>query len=188
MVAYAVQNAVPFALWIDSPNFATMPLPIFTIVLAAAGLAIPLVSAASAQVMPIAWTVQVAPGTVHQGKQFTAVVRAQIPYSWHLYSTTQPSGGPMATTFVVNSPAFTRRGRVAAREPDRAFDAIAGIKTETYSNSVTFRVPVVASQSGTQTLQLTVQYQSCTDRFCAPQKNILLKTVVSVAAVLPGKL
>ena len=137
--------------------------------------------------MPITWTVKVAPGTVHQGKKFSALVRAQIPYSWHLYSTTQPSGGPMATTFVVNAPAFTRRGNVTARKPDRAFDAIADIKTETYSDSVTFRVPVIALQSGKQTLQLTVKYQSCTDRFCAPGKNVFLQAVVLVVPASPGK-
>lgn len=178
---------VPFALWIDTPNFASMRLSIRAIVVASTGLVVSLASAAGAQVMPIAWTVQVAPGTVHQGKQFTALVHAQIPYSWHLYSTTQPPGGPMPTTFIMNGPAFARRGKIEAREPDRAFDALAEIKTETYSDSVTFRVPVVASQSGKQTLQLNVKYQSCTDRFCAPERNTTVKAIVLVAPAATGK-
>ncbi|MEP6835489.1 MAG: protein-disulfide reductase DsbD domain-containing protein [Gemmatimonas sp.] len=150
-------------------------------IFAAAAMVVALAPRTHAQVMPIEWSARVAPGEVRAGRPFTVLVRAQIPYSWHLYSTTQPSGGPMATTFLVSGGPFTRRGKVEAREPIRAYDAIAEMKTETYSDSVTFRVPVVASQSGKQTLELTVRYQSCTDRFCAPERIQVLKPVVFVA-------
>ncbi len=182
-----VQSAVPFALWIDTPNFASMSLPFRTIVILSTCLVASLAPEVRAQVLPISWTVTVAPGVIRQGKPFTALVRAQIPYSWHLYSTTQPPGGPRATTFTANGLAFAVQGRVIARKPDRAFDAIADINTETYSDSVTFRVPVVASRRGKQALQLTVRNQSCTDRFCTPERSTIVKAVVSVQPAAIGK-
>ena len=156
-----------------------MSLPFRTTV--AAILMLSFAPAAQAQVVPIAWSLKVAPGAVRQGQPFTVLVRAQIPYSWHLYSITQPSGGPMATTFHVSDGAFLQRGKVIARAPVRRYDAIAEMQTETYADSITFRVPVVANRSGKQTLDLTVRYQSCTDRFCTPERREALKAVVWVA-------
>ena len=174
-----VPPAMPFALWIDTPNFASMCQPFRAT--CAAIVMLSLAPTAQAQVMPIVWSLKVAPGAVRQGQPFTVLVRAQIPYSWHLYSITQPAGGPMATTFHVNGGAFMKQGKVIARAPVRRFDATAEMQTETYADSVTFRVPVVASRSGKQTLDLTVRYQSCTDRFCTPERREALTAVVWVA-------
>lgn len=183
---------MPFGLWIDTPNFASMPLPSVTkFILGAIGVFAlsPSLRARElhAQVIPIEWSLRIAPPTARVGQQFTALVRAQIPYSWHLYSTTQPSGGPIATKFVVSAGNFALHGKVGAREPQRAFDAIAGLNTETYSDSVTFRVPVKASRAGKQTLELKVRYQSCTDRFCTPERSEVLRTTVSITPPAANK-
>ena len=71
--------AAPFALCIDSPNFASMSLPLRIVAFASASLVVSIAFEASAQVMPISWNMHVATGAVRQGKPFTVLVRAQIP-------------------------------------------------------------------------------------------------------------
>ncbi|MGV3710159.1 MAG: protein-disulfide reductase DsbD domain-containing protein [Gemmatimonas sp.] len=134
-----------------------------------------------AQVLPIEWDVRIIPGTVRLGEPATALVRAQIPYGWHLYSLSQPPGGPMPTEIIVSNSTFRLAGRVIARAPQKALDPVARIPTETYEDSVTFRVPVVASATGRHALELRVRYQSCTDRFCTPPQAATVRTTVTVA-------
>ena len=57
----------------------------------------PLSGVAQAQAVPLQWSVSVPNAPIQSGKPFLAVVHAIIPFGWHLYSMTQPAGGPMAT-------------------------------------------------------------------------------------------
>jgi thiol:disulfide interchange protein len=139
-----------------------------------AGLTLP-AARATAQEHPITWSLTSATKVVRQGKPFATFFHAQIPVGWHLYSTTQPPGGPVPTVIsVANDSAFVLVSIPTAREPDVAPDNNFQIVTETYADSVTFVVPVAARSPGVQTLDLKTAYQTCTDRYCLPPTSELL--------------
>lgn len=136
---------------------------------------------ARAQEHPITWLLTSATQSVRQGQRFAALLHAQIPGGWHLYSTTQPPGGPVPTVISVASDrGFVLVGAPTAREPDVAPDNNFRIITETYADSVTFMVPVAARAAGAETLGLKVEYQTCTDRYCLPPTSEVLRLPLSV--------
>lgn len=122
-----------------------------------------------AQRAPITWSAEIVGAQVVRGKPFTVAIHATIPYGWHLYSPKQPRGGPIATAVEVgNAAAFRTTGPLAARVPDIAYDSTIAMRSETYTDSVTFTVPVIARDRRSRTLLLDVSYQACTVRYCTP--------------------
>ena len=135
-----------------------------------------------AQQHPITWTLATETKNAQQGKQFTASVFAQIPQGWHLYSTTQPPGGPIQTVLTLTGENnFALSGSIRVRDPDMAPDPNFQIVTETYSDSVTFVLPIVARVAGKQTFHVKVHYQTCTDRYCLPPMNEELELRLQIA-------
>ena len=144
-------------------------------------------SALGAQQRPITWTLAKPKAPITQGVPFTVPLHAVIPATWHLYSLTQPPGGPLAT--VISLPAFSTfsmAGKVRAPDPNVALDPNFNILTETYIDSVTFPVRLIARSSGETELAITVAFQVCTDRFCLPPTKETLEVALSVAAAPPG--
>ena len=145
----------------------------------------------TAQQRPITWSLASAGGGLRQGKPFQVMLRAQIPFGWHLYSTTQPPGGPIATVITVPDTTFVLAGAPSARAPDVAPDNNFEIVTETYADSVTFTIPVIARFAGAATLRIKVGFQTCTNRYCLPPTAEVLELPVKVtpgtvvAAVVP---
>ena len=136
----------------------------------------------AAQQHPITWTLTGATVVAQQGKPFRALLHAQIPSGWHLYSTTQPPGGPIATVITIPDGGFVLAGTPKAREPDVAPDNNFEIVTETYADSVTWAIPLVPRVAGAATLHVKVGYQTCTDRYCLPPTDEVLELPLQVAA------
>jgi len=141
----------------------------------AGGLLVLALAPLAAQEHPITWSLKARERAPQQGKQFTVSLAAQIPFGWHLYSTTQPPGGPVQTVISATGDAFVRSGSERVRDPDLAPDNNFNIITETYIDSVTFTLPITARVAGKQTLQIKVHYQTCTDRYCLPPMDELLE-------------
>ena len=141
----------------------------------------------AAQQHPITWSLVAPPATAVQGTAFTVRLHAAIPLGWHLYSLTQPPGGPVPTVISVSAGSpFALSGRVKAPEPDVAADRNFDILTETYADSVTFTVRLLARSVGATKLALAIVYQTCTDRFCLPPSTENVETPITVAAPAPG--
>lgn len=142
---------------------------------------------ARAQEKPIAWTLQKLPAKVQENTPFTARLHASIPSGWHLYSITQPPGGPLPTVIAIASPSpFALVGSIKAPEPAVALDPNFNILTETYVDSVTLPVRVVARAVGVTKLAFAVSYQTCTDRYCLPPTSETVEVPVTVLAGGPG--
>lgn len=142
---------------------------------------------ASAQEHPIQWTLVKPPTEVKQGAPFTARLHAVIPAGWHLYSITQPPGGPVAT--VISLPAgssFLLAEKVRAPDPDVALDPNFNIPTETYIDSVTIPVRLNAHTKGTTKLAIVIAYQTCTNRFCLPPTADVIESPINVLEAAPG--
>ena len=144
-----------------------------SVVSAAVGLAGALAPpAARAQEHPIQFIARVTPRTVAPGARARVDVSARIASGWHLYSLTEPAGGPIATTIgLVDERDFARAGPISARAPETLPDRNFQIMTESYADSVTFGVPISvepSARSGRRAVRLVVSYQTCTDRYCLP--------------------
>ncbi len=129
-------------------------------------------SAQQARPRPVTWFLWM-PDTPQAGAPAlvgVAVLRARIDPGWHLYSLTQPLGGPRATRIeIVGDPPFRLAGPIERPAPDTIPDANFGIMSEVYDDSVTFRLPVAARfppPRGRSRLLVAVTYQACTSRLC----------------------
>lgn len=128
---------------------------------------------------------EVTPGEVGPGGQFEATLEARIDPGWHLYSMSQPPGGPIPTTIaVVEDSVFVQEGSVSQPEPLTWFDQNFGIQTEYFEGTVDFQLPVrvkPTAESGSHPLAVKVRYMLCSDTLCLPPQN---KTITSAVAVV----
>lgn len=110
-----------------------------------------------------------------------ARLTATIASGWKLYSLTQPAGGPMATRIsVLGARPLRLGGRIERPSPDTIPDAIFGIMSEVYEDSVSFRIPLAGRSGRRQQLQIAVTFQACTTRVClTPRTDTLSATIRS---------
>lgn len=143
-----------------------------------------------AQEHPLTWTLVKPPARVTQGVETRVRLHAVIPQGWHLYSLTQGPGGPTPTTIAVpeGNSAFAIAGRIQSPDPDVAQDRNFDILSETFTDSVTLTVPMVARTSGTARLALMVSYQTCTDRYCLPPTSDVLSAPVVITPAAAGSI
>ena len=139
-----------------------------------------------AQEHPIAFAVRAsAARTVRPGDTLTVGVHTAIPVGWHLYSLTQPPGGPIATTVDVGPKSLVRlRGTVRAPLPSQAPDPNFGIESEWYEDSVAFRLPLginASAKEGKRDIEIYVGYQTCNARYCLPPTVDTLRLAVNVS-------
>ena len=146
----------------------------------------PLSGVAQAQAVPLQWSVSVPNAPIQSGKPFLAVVHAIIPFGWHLYSMTQPAGGPMATIITSTETSARVSGTIKARAPDlNQVKYATTIVNETYDESVSFVVPMVAGAKGTRVLEIEVRYQACTNRYCAFPRADTVRARLRIEGELP---
>ncbi|HEX4129279.1 MAG TPA: thioredoxin family protein [Pirellulales bacterium] len=125
---------------------------------------------------PVAVTAEVVPGA--GGEPAQLVVHAKMQDGWHIYSTTQPPGGPVRTkiTLAADSPAKLagefQPTPAPEKHPEPAFN---NITVETHAGDVTWRAGL-SIPPGTDLAQLVVSgkvfVQACTDTNCLPPQNV----------------
>lgn len=121
---------------------------------------------------------------VTAGGKFTIRLRALIPSGWHLYSLTQPPGGPIPTTIDIGPAPFTLRGAIDGPVPISAPDPNFSITSEWYEDSAVFNLPVAVSKNATgiKTLAAHFGYQTCNARYCLPPRVDTLEVAVPIAS------
>ena len=90
----------------------------------------------NAQGGPVAWSLKGPALTkpVRVGSKFSAQLSADIGGGWHLYSLTQPPGGPNPTRVAVPAgQPFKLAGAIKAPRPTIKFDENFQLDTESYS-------------------------------------------------------
>ncbi len=146
-----------------------------------------LFTGAYSQSSPVTWTLNAASAkTVKAGERFEARLTGSIGGGWHLYSLTQPPGGPNATRIsVASEPTFKLSGAIKSPKPKVEFDENFGINTESYTGSVTFSIPLQAAAdatTGKQTLGVNVRFQVCNETTCLPPRTVKVETTVEIAS------
>jgi thiol:disulfide interchange protein len=141
---------------------------------------------ASAQIDPVKFTLRPASGTttVAPGSTFRVQLTARMDEGWHLYSITQPPGGPIATRVSVSKgQPVTLAGTIDAPEPRVVFDQNFGMDTELYDGEATFGIPLkLAADAGAGTLKIAVEtyFQACNDQFCLPPRTVKAEVEITV--------
>src|SRR5688500_4835313 len=81
---------------------------------------------------PVEWSAtQVKAGKVPAGSTVQVKLTAKIEDGWHIYSVTQPAGGPFPTKITVpTGQAFTVSGAIKSTTPEVKFDESFGMDVE----------------------------------------------------------
>ena len=126
----------------------------------------------------------VEPPEVGVNSRFDATVKASIEEGWHLYSLTQPPGGPIRTTIsVTETGSFAQAGEVRQPEPRIQFDPNFGINAEFFDGKVDFLVPVQVKpglSESEEALQVQVRFMVCSDTLCLPPQTKTLEAPVVI--------
>jgi len=132
----------------------------------------------------VRWAARVA-APVSPGSRFNVIVSAEIERGWHIYSLTQPEGGPLALRVTVsNGQSLIVAGAVSGPEPERQTLPAPALSHELHSGSVSFQVPVRTAEdigTGRVDARLTIRFQSCSDDTCLPPRTIELPVKFTVA-------
>ncbi len=125
---------------------------------------------------PVHWSVARVTGPTPR-----VAVTAQIDSGWHIYSMSQPPGGPRATRIAVAPGQPFDVGTVSVSPaPDTAYDSAFRMKVQLHRGRVTFIVPLV--RSGTtraDSVRVTARYQVCNDSLCLPPQTATLTAAVA---------
>jgi hypothetical protein len=120
---------------------------------------------------------------------FTARIKVEIEKGYHLYSTSQPAGGPLPTRVTTRTGISVTRVRPWPK-PVRAFDAKFGMETECHFGSVIFDVDAKVETTvpaGQQDAVFTVEYQLCDEQTCLRPEAKELRVPIYVEAADQAK-
>ncbi len=140
---------------------------------------------------PVTLSGKLEPAQVKPGQTAKLLITAKIEPGWHLYSLTQPSGGPRPTRITIDeSGAFKMDGAAQQPKPKTKFDPNFQIDTQTFDNQVTFTVPVKVkddAQAGAQKLIAKFYFQVCDEHQCLPPRTrpVEVETVILAAGAKP---
>ncbi len=97
------------------------------------------------------------------------IATATIDAGWHLYGTQIPEGGPIATTFKLNTnQSFSEDGKVLEVTPStKKHDTTFGMELSYFSNSAVLK-KVITIKSTTDSIAGEIEYMACTDEACTP--------------------
>jgi cytochrome c biogenesis DsbD-like protein len=141
---------------------------------------------AEAQPSPVKWAIKAdtAVQNLKAGEKLTVEVIADISEGWHIYSLTQPEGGPKATRMTMPSgQQFKLSGTIEAPKPRVKFEESFGMNTEIHEGKVEFSLPVKVDSNateGTQKLLVDIYFQACSEKICLMPRTITLETGVSL--------
>jgi thiol:disulfide interchange protein DsbD len=106
-------------------------------------------------------------------KQYELVFTANIEKNSHIYSMDIPSGGPIPTSFRIDSlPGYKLEGKTfEVTKPVEVLDDAFGFKIKTFSTTAEFRQKITAL-SPAFTVTGAVNYMACNNATCSPPKDV----------------
>jgi thiol:disulfide interchange protein DsbD len=138
---------------------------------------------------PVRWAIATAGAPIASGDTTRIRVDAAIQDGWHVYSITQPAGGPIATRISVPAgQPFLAAGAVEATTPPHvAFDDAFRMNVQLHVKAASFDVPVrftgaTAAAGSSDSVHVNVRYQACNASLCLPPQTARLAAAVPVRA------
>jgi thiol:disulfide interchange protein len=136
---------------------------------------------------PVQWSLTFDAKSAPPGSHIAGKLTATIQPGWHLYSLSQPPGGPNPTTIkVVENPVIGAYTRSFQPKPETKFDQTFQIDTETFIGDTTFYIDLQLkgdAKSGIAEITATARYQVCMDTpklMCLPPKTKTASATVSI--------
>jgi thiol:disulfide interchange protein DsbD len=130
---------------------------------------------------PVSLSGKLEPGQVKPGQNAKILITAKIDPGWHLYSLTQPPGGPRPTRISIDesSPIKidgkpTQPKPKVAPDPNFSLPGQPPFMTETFDNQAVFTVPVKVSDdapTGAHKIIVKFYFQACDDHQCLPPRT-----------------
>ncbi len=131
------------------------------------------------------------------GQPARLFVTAIIADHWHIYSITQPSGGPIRTKIEIKSPKENSPVKLlddfrAYPEPKKGKqpEAFGNIVIETHADRVTWFAPIeIAKDVDVQNLKIegTLFFQACKEDSCLPPRTVSFIAKVGDGVKIPPK-
>jgi len=120
-------------------------------------------------------------------KQYELIFTATIDKGSHIYSLDIPAGGPIPTSFSIDTlPGYKLSGKTyEVTKPVEVLDDAFGFKIKTFSNSAEFRQKVT-SLGYSFTVKGTVNYMACNNATCSPPKDVDFTIKIDDKAVDKG--
>jgi len=140
-----------------------------------------------AQPTPVKWSIKSnsPDNTLNAGVKFTVRVTALIEEGWHIYSLTQPKGGPLSTKITIpDGQPFKLAGRIKGPQPISKFEEVIGI-TEWHEKIADFLLPVQVepdASTGKGKLLVETRFQACSKQICLPPTTAKLELEVELVA------
>ena len=130
----------------------------------------------------VKWTAKLAQTDPRAGEGTQIVLTANIAKTWHIYSLTQPDGGPTRTTLKILSGAVKAVGNPVQPTPHKEKDSILKIDLESFDGTVAFGIPVTIDKSakGKQAVKLQVRFMACASS-CIPAAKEEVEITFNVA-------
>jgi len=132
---------------------------------------------------------RVEPATARAGETVKIIVAAKLDEGWHIYSLTQPPGGPLKTTITLAPNAiFEKTGAFTGPAPKRAHDPAFDIITESHEGTVEFAALVTLKRdaaAGKQTVEGKVNYMVCDATSCMPPATDAFSAAFTIEAGAP---
>jgi thiol:disulfide interchange protein len=160
-------------------------------------LAIPTGAEIAAQGLnPIKFSAKADPSALKPGQKTRITLTAEIDPSWHLYSLTQPPGGPRPTRIVIaeESPVVLvgnprqPRPRVAP-DPNFSTPGQPPFMTETFEERVEFTLDAEVKSDapgGSGKAILKVSFQACDDHQCLPPRTRPVEVDLTITGGAPA--
>jgi len=106
-------------------------------------------------------------------KQYEVIFTATIDKGSHIYAMDIPEGGPIPTSFRVDTlPGYKLDGKAyEVTIPVEVLDDAFGFKIKTFSNTAEFRQKITALESSF-TVNGSVNYMACNNSTCSPPKDV----------------
>lgn len=125
---------------------------------------------------PVTWTMTPVSAAAGAGESANVTVSATIAPGWHIYSVTQPPGGPIATRITIpEGQSFVAAGEpVPSASPQVSYDKEFKMDVQEHVKAVGFTIPVRLDGSARETadsLRVDVRYQVCNDSLCLPPQT-----------------
>jgi DsbC/DsbD-like thiol-disulfide interchange protein len=120
------------------------------------------------------------------GASFPLQIFARITPGWHLYSTSQPEGGPIPTRiWLPEGQSFQMVRDLKFPVPHKMFDKNFEMEVEYYQELPTFVLSLKVNPktpAGKHPLVVNARFQACNDRVCLPPRTEKISLDLEVAA------
>jgi len=134
-------------------------------------------AAGMAQLNPVTWTFS---ATKVGDKTYEIHMKAIIQSGWHVYSQAQPADAIVNPTFfVINpNPFFSKDGKIKeVGKMEKVNDDVSG-SAHQFSGTVDFVQKIKLKSNAKTSFTGTVEYQTCNDQKCLPQKKININVAI----------